>query len=157
MYEILEKKLKSLLDGENDFITNASNFTAMIFNEIENLNWVGFYMKTNNYLLLSCFQGKPACIKIPFDKGVCGYSYSKNQIVCIPDVHLFDGHIACDSASNSEVVFPLNIDGKLIGVLDIDSPVKNRFKDEDINGLECLLKIFIQFTDFLKIIKYYEN
>lgn len=155
MYEDLNKKLIALIGNENDFIANASNFTSFIYNELGDLNWVGFYFYDNKELVLGMFQGKPACIRIHLGKGVCGTAAEKRKTIVVDDVHKFPGHIACDEASNSEIVIPIIIDNKLIGVLDIDSPKINRFKFTEQIGLENLLKILIQNSDFTKIINYY--
>lgn len=133
---MLSKQLESLSEDVDYQVTILSNASALLFETLEQINWAGFYLLDGNTLILGPFQGKPACIKIPMGRGVCGTSASKDETVLVPDVHAFPGHIACDSASNSEIVIPLHKDGKLIGVLDIDSPVTNRFSETDKTGLE---------------------
>ncbi len=134
-YERLAAQIKALTDGENDLIANLSNASAAIFGSLEDVNWAGFYALKGDTLVLHPFQGKPACIRIPIGKGVCGTAVALDQTQLVPDVHQFPGHIACDSASNSEIVIPLHANGGIVGVLDIDSPTVGRFTEEDLNGL----------------------
>lgn len=134
-YEQLINQAKSLVSGEHDLIANMANISALLFNNLENINWAGFYLYKEDQLVLGPFQGQPACIRIPLGKGVCGTSAETRTVQRIADVHEFDGHIACDAASNSEIVIPLVVEGQLIGVLDIDSPVFDRFSQLDENGL----------------------
>ncbi len=136
-YEQLNRTLESLTDGVPYIISNLANASALIFDSLEGLNWAGFYIsRENGDLYLGPFQGKTACIEIPLGKGVCGTAASLMTTVVVPNVHEFEGHIACDSASNSEIVIPVMVRGKVFGVLDIDSVVFDRFKDEDRTGLE---------------------
>ncbi len=136
-YEQLNRTLESLTDGVPYIISNLANASALIFDSLEGLNWAGFYIsRENGDLYLGPFQGKTACIEIPLGKGVCGTAASLMKTVVVPNVHEFEGHIACDSASNSEIVIPVMVRGKVFGVLDIDSVVFDRFKDEDRAGLE---------------------
>ncbi len=135
-YEILASELKALMDGENDLIANLSNASAAIFESLDDINWAGFYALKGDTLVLHPFQGKPACIRIPVGKGVCGTAVLKDEAQLVPDVHEFPGHIACDSASNSEIVIPLHANGKIVGVLDIDSPTVGRFSETDLEGLK---------------------
>ena len=151
----LNDELKELLRGEDDFITNAANFSALVFDKVPDLNWVGFYMLKNNELLLGPFQGKPACIRIQLGKGVCGTSAKNRKTIIVEDVHDFPGHIACDSASNSEIVIPMLIWGKLYGVLDIDSPLKSRFNEDDKILFEEMLNTLLDNTNMDKIYDYY--
>ena len=146
-YAMLAAQLESLLAGERDFIANAAQFSAFLFNELEGLNWAGFYLNRNEELVLGPFQGKVACVRIPFSKGVCGAAAATRQTQRIEDVHAFPGHIACDSASNSELVVPLVKDHKLIGVLDLDSPQVGRFSEGDQTGIEAMVEIFLRSTD----------
>ena len=146
-YAMLAAQLESLLAGERDFIANAAQFSAFLFNELEGLNWAGFYLNRNEELVLGPFQGKVACVRIPFSKGVCGAAAATRQTQRIEDVHAFPGHIACDSASNSELVVPLVKDNKLIGVLDLDSPKVGRFSEGDQTGIEAMVEIFLRSTD----------
>ncbi|MBD9416723.1 GAF domain-containing protein [Pseudomonas sp. PDM16] len=146
-YELLAAQLESLLADERDFIANAAQFSAFLFSEVTELNWAGFYLNKGEELILGPFQGKVACVRIPFGRGVCGAAASSRQTQCIEDVHAFPGHIACDSASNSELVVPLVKDGRLVGVLDLDSPQLARFRAEDQIGIERLVEIFLRLTD----------
>lgn len=146
-YALLAAQLESLLADERDFIANASQFAAFLFNELPDLNWAGFYFNKNEQLVLGPFQGKVACVRIPFDKGVCGAAARTRTTQRVEDVHAFPGHIACDSASNSELVVPLVKNGVLIGVLDLDSPSVGRFSEADQAGIENLASIFLRLTD----------
>ena len=143
-YEALCMKLSALLDGVPHRIANLANASALIYESLEDLNWAGFYLLEGESLVLGPFQGKPACIEIPMGRGVCGTAAQTGQTQLVPDVHLFPGHIACDSASNSEIVVPLRIDGKVVGVLDLDSPWPGRFTNEDQAGLEAVGEIVSQ-------------
>ena len=143
-YEALCMKLTGLLDGVPHRIANLANASALIYESLEDLNWEGFYLLEGETLVLGPFQGRPACIEIPMGRGVCGTAAQTGQTQLVPDVHLFPGHIACDSASNSEIVVPLRIDGKVVGVLDLDSPWPGRFTDEDQAGLEAVGSIVSQ-------------
>jgi len=140
-YQLLGEQLKALSEGVDYDITLLANASALIFEALEDLNWCGFYLLKEGQLLLGPFQGKIACTKIQIGKGVCGTAIQKNETILVPDVHQFPGHIACDSASNSEIVLPIHCHGKLYGVLDIDSPLLNRFSKEDQIGFEKLVKI----------------
>lgn len=155
MYELIKKELISLLEEEKNFIANASNFSALIFNRIKSLNWVGFYFISGDELVLGPFQGKPACIRIKLGNGVCGTSAIRKETIVVPNVNEFPGHIACDSVSNSEIVIPLIDNNKLYGVLDIDSPAFNRFTEEDKKGLEELLSILIYSSNIKMIDTFY--
>ncbi|MFJ7736796.1 GAF domain-containing protein [Lysinibacillus sp. NPDC097287] len=135
-YDTLTKQLDALLLGENDRIANLSNASALLNQFLTNINWVGFYIMQDGELVLGPFQGLPACVRIPVGRGVCGTAVARKETLVIEDVHAFPGHIACDAASQSEIVIPLIIDNTVIGVLDIDSPLKNRFTPEDKIGLE---------------------
>ena len=143
-YEALCMKLTGLRDGVPHRIANLANASALIYESLEDLNWAGFYLLEGETLVLGPFQGKPACIEIPLGRGVCGTAAQTGQTQLVPDVHLFPGHIACDSASNSEIVVPLRIDGKVAGVLDLDSPWPGRFTVEDQAGLEAVGSIVSQ-------------
>lgn len=146
-YRLLAAQLESLLADERDFIANAAQFSAFLYSQLDDLNWAGFYLSRNDELVLGPFQGQIACVRIPFGKGVCGTAAQSRETQRVLDVHEFPGHIACDSASNSEVVVPLIKDGKLIGVLDLDSPSVGRFSEEDQAGIERLAAIFLKSTD----------
>jgi GAF domain-containing protein len=143
MYDQLAAQLSSLLAGERDLIANAANFSSLIFYGLPDLNWVGFYFVRNDELLLGPFQGRPACVRIALGQGVCGTAAAKRATTIVPNVHEFAGHIACDAASNSEIVVPLIKSESLIGVLDLDSPLVGRFDDEDAKGLEALARILL--------------
>jgi GAF domain-containing protein len=132
------------MDGVPHRIANLSNASALIYETLEDLNWAGFYLLEGDKLVLGPFQGRPACIEIPLGRGVCGTAAQENKTQLVPDVHLFPGHIACDSASNSEIVVPLRVDGKVAGVLDLDSPWPGRFTAEDQTGLEAVGEILSQ-------------
>ena len=139
-YSLMNKQLLSLTEGVEDGISNLANASALLFHTLEGLNWAGFYLYKEGALLLGPFQGKTACTKIPMGKGVCGTAAERGETIVVPDVHAFPGHIACDGDSNSEIVIPLYLRGSLYGVLDIDSPVFNRFTEEDRLGLEAFAR-----------------
>jgi L-methionine (R)-S-oxide reductase len=148
-YAELETGLRALLAGEHDLVANAANVAALLFWSLPKLNWVGFYFvePIRGDLLLGPFQGKPACVRIPVGRGVCGTAAARRETVVVPDVHAFAGHIACDSDSNSEIVVPVVTGDRLIGVLDLDSPVTERFDEEDARGLERLVRVFVASLD----------
>ena len=135
-YQLLNAQVAAIIDGESDVIANMANISALLFESLEYVNWAGFYRLIDNELVLGPFQGKVACIRIPVGRGVCGTAVSENQTQLIADVHRFDGHIACDASSNSEIVIPVKHNGNIIGVLDIDSVNIDRFDLEDKLGLE---------------------
>ncbi|MGI2182030.1 GAF domain-containing protein [Shewanella oncorhynchi] len=141
-YESLNRQALALLEGEDDLVAAMANFSALLNDNLTELNWVGFYVKRGEQLVLGPFQGKVACTRIPLGKGVCGTAAFTNQTQRVADVHQFDGHIACDSASNSEIVVPVRAQGNVVAVLDIDSPIFDRFDEEDQKGLELLVKSF---------------
>jgi L-methionine (R)-S-oxide reductase len=143
-YAELERDLRALLGGEQDLVANAANTAALIYDSLPDLNWAGFYLYKSGELVLGPFQGKPACVRIALGKGVCGTAAESRTTVLVEDVHAFPGHIACDSASNSEVVIPLIRGTELLGVLDLDSPKPARFKPVDARGLERLARAFIE-------------
>lgn len=152
-YAMLTRQVTSILEGERDLTANAAQFSAFVYDTIADLNWAGFYLSVpakkgeGQDLLVGPFQGKVACARIPFGRGVCGASAQERRTILVPDVHAFPGHIACDSASNAEIVIPLVKDDKLIGVFDIDSPALNRFSEEDRAGLEAMVAAFLDATD----------
>ena len=141
MYEIMNAQLESIIEGEDDKISNLSNAAAILMTTLKEINWAGFYLMKEGHLQLGPFQGRVACIRIPIGKGVCGTAAAENKTQRIADVHQFPGHIACDSASNSEIVVPLRANGEVVGVLDIDSPIFERFTKEDQEGLEVFAEI----------------
>ncbi|GAA0782217.1 MULTISPECIES: GAF domain-containing protein [Pseudomonadati] len=141
-YETLIRQAEALLADEDDLIAAMANFSALINDNLQDLNWAGFYIVKNGQLVLGPFQGKVACTRIEFGKGVCGTAAVLNITQRVADVHQFDGHIACDAASNSEIVVPVRQNGQVIAVLDIDSPLLNRFDEDDQVGIELLVKQF---------------
>lgn len=151
LYNQLAAQLSSLLAGERDLIANAANFSSLIFHSLPDLNWAGFYFVKDDELVLGPFQGRPACVRIAMGKGVCGTAAAEGVTRIVPNVHEFPGHIACDSASNSEIVVPLMKDGRLIGVLDLDSPLFGRFDNEDDQGLNRLVSALIQSSELQSI------
>ncbi|WP_391116438.1 GAF domain-containing protein [Psychrobacillus sp. L3] len=142
-YTMLSKQLDALLTGEKNVIANLSNASALLNQFFDQINWVGFYLMEDDELVLGPFQGLPACVRISLGKGVCGSAASTKETIIVPDVHAFPGHIACDAASQSEIVVPILKDGVLLGVLDIDSPIKERFSEQDKEGLEQFIQVLI--------------
>jgi L-methionine (R)-S-oxide reductase len=143
LYRDLAAQLRSLIDGEPDLVANAANMAALIYHGLPDLNWAGFYFAQGGDLVLGPFQGQPACVRIPWGNGVCGAAASRGESVLVPDVHDFPGHIACDPVSRSELVVPLIEDGRVRGVLDLDSPRLARFDDADRAGCEHLVRVFL--------------
>ncbi|MBR5340265.1 MAG: GAF domain-containing protein [Lachnospiraceae bacterium] len=139
-YKLIAAQVRALAEEEPFYVPLLSNVSALLFESLPDVSWAGFYMKRDGKLVLGPFQGKPACIHIPFGKGVCGTSFSEDRPVRVENVHLFPGHIACDSASNSEIVLPIRTGGEPIGVLDLDSTVFSRFSEEDEEGLQLVVK-----------------
>ena len=154
LYTLLAEQLIALTDSEAHAIPNLANCSALLFYALKDINWAGFYLTQTNeatgkeYLLLGPFQGKTACIRIPSGRGVCGTALATGEIQLVKDVHEFPGHIACDSASNSEIVLPICKNGNIVGVLDIDSPIVARFDEEDKEGLQKLVKILEKACEF---------
>jgi GAF domain-containing protein len=143
-YEELVRQARGLLAGERDLVANAANFSALVFNSLPDLNWAGFYLFDGTELVVGPFQGKPACVRIALGRGVCGTAAQTRQIQRVHDVNAFDGHIACDAASQSEIVVPLvKADGSLLGVWDVDSPRVGRFDEEDHAGMAALCAVFM--------------
>ena len=140
-YSALNARLAALVEGVPHPISNLANASALLWQSLPDLNWAGFYLLEGNKLVLGPFQGKTACIEIPLGRGVCGTAAAEDRTLVVEDIHCFRGHIACDSASNSEIVVPLRQDGKVIGVLDVDSPSRGRFTAEDRAGLEAFAAI----------------
>ncbi|EOQ08881.1 MULTISPECIES: GAF domain-containing protein [unclassified Bacillus (in: firmicutes)] len=143
-YETVIKQLDALLTGESNVVANLSNASALLNQFLDRVNWVGFYVTEGNQLVLGPFQGMPACVRIPFGRGVCGVAAETKTPQLVADVHQFPGHIACDSASNSEIVVPIVKEGTVIGVLDIDSPEKNRFDEVDQRYLEKFVETLLK-------------
>jgi len=146
-YTLLVKQAEALLSGETDYIANAANLSALIFNNSEGLNWAGFYFCRERELVLGPFQGQLACVRIPLGKGVCGSAAASGEIQCIEDVHQFEGHIACDAASNSEIVLPIIVDAKVVAVLDIDSPEFARFDSIDQQYLGEIARLYALYSN----------
>lgn len=143
-YKLINEQLKALIEDTDYDITDYANASALLFSSLEQINWVGFYLMKDGALLLGPFQGRTACTKIAVGKGVCGTAAELDRTIVVADVHQFAGHIACDSASRSEIVLPIHKDGKLTGVLDIDSPMEDRFQKEDEEGLQLFVRILEQ-------------
>jgi len=140
-YNYMVATAKAFIQGEKNLVANLSNLSSIINLYVDTINWAGFYLMEEGELVLGPFQGKPACIRIPLGKGVCGTAAAEGRTIIVEDVHAFPGHIACDAASNSEIVIPITKNGTLIGVLDIDSPIKSRFKDEEKIALEAVVAV----------------
>jgi L-methionine (R)-S-oxide reductase len=145
-YAQLRAELAALLAGEHDLVANAANTSALLFSALPQVNWAGFYFLRGDELVVGPFQGKPACVRIALGRGVCGTAAVERRTLVVPDVHAFPGHIACDAASRSEIVVPLIRAGELLGVLDIDSPLPNRFDAADARGLEEIARVFVDGT-----------
>ena len=141
-YRDLHSQVEALISDEADVIANMANVSALLFEHLADVNWVGFYRMVDNELVLGPFQGKVACIRIPVGRGVCGTAVSENKVQRVADVHEFDGHIACDATTNSEIVLPVTLNNKVIAVLDIDSQAFNRFDADDQAGLEKIISLF---------------
>lgn len=146
-YAQLSEDLAALLADERDWIANAANTAALLYERLDRVNWAGFYFRQGDDLVLGPFQGRPACVRIAMGKGVCGTAAARRETIVVPDVHKFPDHIACDSASNAEIVVPIVRNDQLIGVLDIDSPVPARFNEADAQGLERIAAVFLGATD----------
>ena len=140
-YELLNQQLEAMVEGIPHKIANLANASALLYDTLENLNWAGFYLMEQGKLVLGPFQGKVACVEIEIGKGVCGTAVAQNETQLVSDVHQFPGHIACDCASNSEIVIPIRKNDMVIGVLDIDSPLFSRFSEDDRTGLEAFVRI----------------
>ena len=142
-YDLLADQLEALLHDETDALANSANFVALVYNALPDINWLGIYVTRDEELVLGPFQGNPACVRIPIGQGVCGTAARNMSTVRVADVHEFGGHIVCDPASRSEVVVPLISDGRVLGVLDIDSPLPARFTEQDQRGVESLCEVFM--------------
>jgi L-methionine (R)-S-oxide reductase len=147
LYEELARQARGLLAGERDAIANAADLTALIRQTLPDLNWAGFYFLKGRELVLGPFQGKPACVRIALGTGVCGTAAAGPKTILVPDVHRFPGHIACDGASNSELAVPLLAAGRVVGVLDLDSPLFGRFDEDDAAGIEALARLWVEASD----------
>lgn len=146
-YRSTANQLRALLDGETDRLACTANFVALLQEHVPDVNWVGIYVRRGQELVLGPFQGRPACVRIPFGQGVCGTAAAERRTLRVADVHEFDGHIACDPASNAELVVPLVVHDEVIGVLDIDSPTAGRFSQADERGVEHLCAIYLDAID----------
>ena len=146
-FKLFQAQAAALVTGERDAIANAANVSALIYQTLPDLNWAGFYFVRGKQLVLGPFQGKPACVRIEFGAGVCGTAWARAQTIVVPDVHAFAGHIACDAASNAEIVVPLVRAHEVVGVLDLDSPLRNRFNDADRHILEALARTYVDASD----------
>jgi len=151
-YADLLAQLASLFESERDGLANAANLSALVFDALPELNWCGFYFLRGGELVLGPFQGKVACVRIALGRGVCGTAAQARRTVVVPDVHAFPGHIACDSASRSEIVVPLVHEGKLFGVLDLDSPRESRFDADDAAGLEAVVALLLGRSDLGRLV-----
>ncbi|MBT8048843.1 MAG: GAF domain-containing protein [Xanthomonadales bacterium] len=143
-FEDIVGQAAALLSGQNDRVANAANLSALLYHALDRVNWVGFYFLKGDQLVVGPFQGKPACVSIPMGKGVCGKAAATRTVQRIADVHAFEGHIACDAASRSEIVLPLVCDGELIGVLDLDSPDSSRFDENDEQFLQEIANVYVR-------------
>jgi GAF domain-containing protein len=148
MYEEMLGMAKGLLDGERHPLANAANLSALLYQEMGDLNWAGFYFLNEGALLLGPFQGKPACLRIPVGRGVCGSAVKEDRTILVPDVHAFPGHIACDEASRSELVCPVRTSGRIVGVIDLDSAKPGRFGPEEQDAVEALAELYAKICDF---------
>jgi len=148
-YRQLKEQLAAVLEGERDWLANCANMAALLYEMLPDLNWAGFYLLRGEELVLGPFQGKAACVRIPLGRGVCGTAAQERRTVVVPDVHAFPGHIACDAASQSEIVVPLLQGSRLLGVLDLDSPVRARFAAEDAEGLGAAVAVLIAGSDWV--------
>jgi len=151
-YRELQSQLSALLAGERDGLANCANMSALLYEALPDLNWVGFYFLRGRELVLGAFQGRVACVRIALGRGVCGTAAERRETVIVEDVHAFPGHIACDSASRSEIVVPLIHQGQLLGVLDLDSPHAARFDQEDGRGLGALVDVLLQGSDLARVV-----
>ncbi len=147
-YAELAAQARALLEGERDPTANAANLASLVFHTLPDLNWAGFYWMKGGELVLGPFQGKPACVRIAMGRGVCGTAARERRSIVVPDVNAFPGHIACDSASNSELVVPVMKGAAVLGVLDLDSPLRGRFDEGDARGLEAVVAVLVAATDF---------
>jgi GAF domain-containing protein len=148
-YARLVEELTALLEGERDLVANAANTSALLYERLDQINWVGFYFRRGEELVVGPFQGRPACVRIGLGQGVCGWAAAHRATIVVPDVHEFPGHIACDAASNSEIVVPMMVRDAVVGVLDLDSPVRGRFDRADREGLEQIVAVFVRSTDII--------
>jgi GAF domain-containing protein len=151
MYESMLQMARGLIEGERHPLANAANLSALLFQEMEGLNWAGFYFLHNGALLLGPFQGKPACLRIAVGRGVCGMAVRQDQTMLVPDVHAFPGHIACDEASRSELVCPIRLEGRVIGVIDLDSARPGRFSEVEQRAVEMMAELYAAGCDFTEV------
>lgn len=144
LYAQLAEELRALISGESDWIANLANASALLYHSLPNVNWAGFYLLRQDELVVGPFQGRPACVRIKMGRGVCGTAAARRTTIIVPNVNEFPGHIACDSASNSEIVVPVIQHNELLGVLDVDSPTQGRFDEEDRQGLEAFVEALVR-------------
>lgn len=144
LYDGLARQLDALLEGEPDWLANAANLSALVWEHVPTLNWAGFYLRRGDELVLGPFQGRVACVRIPMGKGVCGTAAARRASVVVEDVNAFDGHIACDAASNAELVVPIVVDDLCVAVFDLDSPKVGRFDDDDRAGIERMVAVWMK-------------
>ncbi|WP_413722756.1 GAF domain-containing protein [Sodalis sp. RH23] len=156
-YAELLQNMSSLIEGETHFIAAMANCSALLFEHLDGVNWAGFYLLDGDTLVLGPFQGKVACVRIPVGKGVCGTAVAQNRIQRVDDVHAFPGHIACDAASNAEIVLPITLDGRVVGVLDIDSTIYHRFDQDDEDGLKALVERLCQQLEHTDLRRFINN
>lgn len=156
-YAELLQDMTALLDGETHFIAAMANFSALLYERLDGVNWAGFYLLDGDILVLGPFQGKVACVRIPVGKGVCGTAVAENRIQRVGDVHAFPGHIACDASSNAEIVLPIALQGRVVGVLDIDSTIYQRFDEDDERGLKALVEQLCQQLEQSKLLGFIAN
>jgi GAF domain-containing protein len=147
LYHLLEDQARGLAAGERNPIANAANFAALLWQMLPDINWAGFYFRKSRWLVLGPFMGKPACTRLQVGLGVCGTAVAQSKTLIVPDVHQFDGHVACDAVSNSELVVPLLKNGTIVGVIDIDSPSLGRFDEDDAKGIETLGRLWVLRSD----------
>jgi L-methionine (R)-S-oxide reductase len=152
LYRFMNTKLVGMLSAESDWLANLCNASALMNLLLDDINWVGFYLsKGDNELILGPFQGKPACVHLYYGKGVCGNAAQSKEVQLVPDVHEYPGHVACDADSQSEIVLPIMIENRVVGVLDIDSPILNRFDNEDQTGLEKIVETLVQYINWQEV------
>jgi len=143
-YDAILPQIGSLIEGEPDLIANTANVASLLYHALRDVNWVGFYFVRGEDLVLGPFQGKPACVRVPLGKGVCGTAAAEGRTIVVPDVDAFPGHIACDALSKSEIVVPIVVGEQVLGVLDVDSPISSRFEQDDLNGLERIVALIVE-------------
>lgn len=157
MYRFMNVRMVGLLTSETDWLANLCNAAALFNQFIDQINWVGFYLNKGEELILGPFQGKPACVRLHYGKGVCGTAAQTREVQLVPDVHAFDGHVACDEDSRSEIVIPIIVKGEVLGVLDIDSPMLNRFDEDDRTGLLKVVQTLVDYLDWTSVKRFLDE